>query len=524
MKKRLISIVLALIMTLGLLTVPTLAVSDTNNGDWAKKTAVLRNTGEAELMVRVGDIDALNDDNGAVEKGYNPFTAKSSFAHSWPGGWLLDPDDPEGTDRIYIGSHWGGKTADGYAQNFQQYKNGGLQDRAFGEGAMTITMDYDISGITVKNALLQLCIDDFQTPRWGSNFTVKLGGRDAPFIAELLNHVDQTGPISHIVSAIIPSGFFSAVSSGKLVITIDEINGVGDGYAMDFVKLLVNYNEDVFMSELTGTTEPGATVRLLGTSTTVTTGSDGSFTFMAVPGLNVVRASKNGYTEKYESGIVLSSDTVWNPKVALSSGSGNPDIDFSLFAVTDAWSNASEWARPELDKADALSLIPDSLRDEDLTKSMTRAEFCLLAVTLYEKVTGTTITGRVKFTDTTDVNVEKAAFIGVVNGVGNNRFDPNGTLTREQAATMLARLAESVSKPLDKKAATFGDKGSVSTWALEAVGQCEAAEIMGGTGNNQFSPGGAYQRQQSIATITRMYDYLDGKGTPNHAMEVTTTT
>ncbi|MCL2153840.1 MAG: S-layer homology domain-containing protein, partial [Oscillospiraceae bacterium] len=146
------------------------------------------------------------------------------------------------------------------------------------------------------------------------------------------------------------------------------------------------------------------------------------------------------------------------------------------------------------------------------------------AVTLYEKVTGTTITGRLKFTDTTDVNVEKAAFIGVVNGMGNNRFDPNGTLTRQQAATMLARLAESVSKPLDKKAATFVDKGSVSTWAIEAVGQCEAAEIMGGTGNNQFSPGGPYQRQQSIATITRLYDHLDGKGTPNHAMEVTTTT
>jgi len=181
------------------------------------------------------------------------------------------------------------------------------------------------------------------------------------------------------------------------------------------------------------------------------------------------------------------------------------------------------WAVPEVDKAKDLGLVPPTLQSK-YSDATTRAEFCLLAVTLYEKVTGTTITGRVKFTDTTDVNIEKAAFIGVVNGVGNDRFDPNAALTREQAATMLARLAASVSKPLDKKAATFVDKGSVSTWAIEAVGQCEAAEIMGGTGNNKFSPGGAYQRQQSIATITRMYDYLDGKGTPNHAMEATTTT
>ena len=173
----------------------------------------------------------------------------------------------------------------------------------------------------------------------------------------------------------------------------------------------------------------------------------------------------------------------------------------------------SSWAVPEVDRAKGLGLVPPELQSK-YADAITRAEFCLLAVTLYENVTGTVITGRVKFTDTTDVNVEKAAYIKVVNGVGNDRFDPNGSLTREQAATMLARLAESVSKPMDISPATFADRASVEAWAIEAVGQCEAADIMGGTGNNQFSPKGAYQRQQSIATIMRMFDYLEGKGTP----------
>jgi len=53
----------------------------------------------------------------------------------------------------------------------------------------------------------------------------------------------------------------------------------------------------------------------------------------------------------------------------------------------------------------------------------TRAEFATIAVVLLEHFTGP-ITKRSTFTDTTGINVEKAAYLGIVNGVGNNRFDP----------------------------------------------------------------------------------------------------
>lgn len=186
----------------------------------------------------------------------------------------------------------------------------------------------------MKNAILQLCIDDFQANSFDSVFTVTLNGKNAPFIAELLNHTDQTGPTAYIISAIIPSAFFEDISSGKLTVVIDEKTGIGDGYAIDFAKLLINYDDKVFTGTFSGTTEPGATVRLLGTSTTVTASSTGGFTFNAIPGINAVRASKNGFTEKYDSGIVLSSGTEWNAEVPLEEGSGEPDIDFSEFGVT----------------------------------------------------------------------------------------------------------------------------------------------------------------------------------------------
>ena len=332
MIKKLISIAIACVLLLSGLTLFASARSDSANGDWSQKSVILKNTSEAELVVRVGDIDACNDEYAVSDNGYDPFTAKSQYSHGYP--WPKDDADPAGTDRIFVGSKWKGNSSDGYSSNYENYKSGDDTENAYGEGALSLTMEYDVSEITVKSVILQLCIDDFQAISMESNFTVTLNGKDAPFISELLNHTDQTGPTAYIVSAIIPSGFFDDISSGKLTVVIDETTGVGDGYAIDFAKLLINYNDKVFTGKFSGTTEPGATVRLLGTSTTVTASSSGGFSFNAIPGINAVRASKTGFVENYDSGIVLSSGTEWEANVPLDEGKGNPDIDFSKFGVT----------------------------------------------------------------------------------------------------------------------------------------------------------------------------------------------
>ena len=164
-------------------------------------------------------------------------------------------------------------------------------------------------------------------------------------------------------------------------------------------------------------------------------------------------------------------------------------------------SSASAWAHTAINEAHAMGLVPIALRSS-YTQAMTRAEFCALAVALYENLRGE-ITGRRTFSDTNDINVQKAAAIGVVGGIGNNRFAPHSQLTREQAATMLARLANAIGSPLPLRAATFSDNSAIASWALSAVGQVQATGIMSGTGSNRFSPKGAYTREQSIATILR---------------------
>ena len=168
--------------------------------------------------------------------------------------------------------------------------------------------------------------------------------------------------------------------------------------------------------------------------------------------------------------------------------------------------NPSSWAVDAVNAAIAAKLVPAHLQSQ-YTQSTTRAEFCALAVALYENAKGE-IAARNAFADTDDVNVEKAAAIGVVNGVGGGKFSPDATLTREQAATMLARLANAINKPLESYSASFADNKSASDWAMDAIGQMQASGVMGGIGGNRFDPKGEYTREQSIITIWRLFELL----------------
>ena len=171
-------------------------------------------------------------------------------------------------------------------------------------------------------------------------------------------------------------------------------------------------------------------------------------------------------------------------------------------------STASTWAHEGINSAFAYGLIPQNLQAQ-YTQATTRAEFAAFAVSLYEAVTGREITELAQFNDTTDINVQKMGGLGVVSGVGGGNFAPNDTLTREQAAVMLARLAYVIGQPLPQSAPAFADNGSISSWAIDGAGQVQATGIMGGVGNNNFDPSGEYTREQSIITMLRLFEILN---------------
>ena len=172
---------------------------------------------------------------------------------------------------------------------------------------------------------------------------------------------------------------------------------------------------------------------------------------------------------------------------------------------TFAGEQPSSWAKDQVGLAIDAGIVPQALQSR-YTDTATRADFCALVVALIEEYWGEAITAEETFTDTDDINVRKAATLGIVQGVGNGAFNPNGELTREQAATMLERTYRASLRYLQGSGtSSFADSASVSSWAADAVAKMENSGIMTGVGNNRFDPKGAYSREQSIMTMYRLY-------------------
>lgn len=140
-------LVVALLGTL--LSSVGLAQTDAANGDWSAEYITLRNTPEAEFMVRVGSI--TNVGFGFTD-GMNPVSAEHQWSHGYP--WQPREGAADGTDRIMLGTSFQGDWRDGYSWVWTEE-----DDEAV---TRPVVLEYDLEGTVVRNALLQIVIDDFQ--------------------------------------------------------------------------------------------------------------------------------------------------------------------------------------------------------------------------------------------------------------------------------------------------------------------------------------------------------------------------
>ena len=232
----------------------------------------------------------------------------------------------------------------------------------------------------------------------------------------------------------------------------------------------------------------------------------------------------HAWNEAYIDGRWVILDTTWNSSNSYSAATGfvwapfttahfDPQLaDFSadhLFWThfVDPNRVPSSWAVTRVEAAIGLDLVPAELQIR-YTQAITRAEFCALAVLLTERYTGQEITARKAFVDTQDVNAEKLAGLGVILGVGNDKFAPHNTLTREQAAVILCRLMTALGHPLEAAENTFADKSQMHAWSLDEIGRVQKAEIMIGKDGNRFGPRDRFSREESILTIMNTLSML----------------
>ncbi len=201
---------------------------DDANGDWTEQHVTLYDTPEADMMVRAGDIDNLSF---GWPNDFDPFSGNSTYSHGFP--WTLDDTDAMGTDRIMVISSFGyspfGK--DGYTSSTSRPEN----------LPRPILLAYSLNNMELESAVLQLFADDFQAPNWGAQYFATINGESAPYVAKVINQLSQTGPIGKIVNISIPENHLYLLERDSFNIFIDDtITGVAEGYAIDFVKLLLN--------------------------------------------------------------------------------------------------------------------------------------------------------------------------------------------------------------------------------------------------------------------------------------------
>lgn len=211
----------------------------------------------------------------------------------------------------------------------------------------------------------------------------------------------------------------------------------------------------------------------------------------------------------------------------------------------------SSWAQEEVKRAGALGLIPYywDWDPRDYRQPITRVDFMELAMLFvaaqqrYESYTLSSLTVRhlaemvpngngeiyysldyVKqvFSDCPEASVPY--YLGLVQGRGNGLFDPEGLITRQEAAVMLTRAYGVCGGTLPENTGqeSFPDEAKIAPWARESAGVLSTWKVMKGMEDGAFSPEGNYTVEQCLVTLLRLYENAPVSRTKGNVMPLFT--
>ena len=211
------------------------------------------------------------------------------------------------------------------------------------------------------------------------------------------------------------------------------------------------------------------------------------------------------------------------------------ELDDTQFKIIDFFNQSicSDWSKGDIANS-FYSKILNKDKIGDLKRPITRAEFCdFLQYYLWfqfyddgtfdytkEKAQEILWKGKTQFYypfNDDGAGYKSSIYVcydnGIVNGKSETDFAPYDYITREEAATMLARTIDFLSNQgglfyrsynISKR---FSDDCNVSNWAKDSVSIVNDMGIMNGVGNNCFDPKGYYTVEQTISTLYRLYKF-----------------
>ena len=99
--------------------------------------------------------------------------------------------------------------------------------------------------------------------------------------------------------------------------------------------------------------------------------------------------------------------------------------------------------------------------------------------------------------------ISQAAALGLVSGVGQDRFAPDNPITRQEMMVLIDRF---LGLP-DANGLGFEDDGSIAFWALESAARVTAAGIFDGSGD-QLMPTQSASRAEAVTVIVRLLEQI----------------
>lgn len=181
----------------------------------------------------------------------------------------------------------------------------------------------------------------------------------------------------------------------------------------------------------------------------------------------------------------------------------------------------ADWAFGEVSRAIESRLVPARLQNQYFAAA-SREDFGVLAVSLLQQVRGKDMEALLleqhqslyeqvaasPFTDTQRPELVAAHSLGLIQGVGNGRYEPYGLVSRQDAAVLLMRTAQFLGLSAEAAPLDFSDRGEISAYAREAVDFASSLGLLNGVGEGRFAPREHYTRQQAYISMNRLFQLL----------------
>lgn len=173
---------------------------------------------------------------------------------------------------------------------------------------------------------------------------------------------------------------------------------------------------------------------------------------------------------------------------------------------------AGHWAKEDIEFVASRGLFSGTSETKfSPNTAMTRGMF----VTALGRLANADVSGYAKssFSDVQDDAyymgyIEWASKNNIVNGVGNGKFAPDQSITREQMAVIMSNYAKTIGYTLPKVHIEniFTDNAKISTYAKEAVKQMQMAGVISGKNGNLYDPQGTATRAEVSAVLRRFVE------------------